>query len=421
MDAHVAAEPSAGAIPAVPVAARPRLDSVDLLRGLVMVIMLLDHTRDFVHASALRFDPLDLSQTSPELFLTRWITHFCAPIFVFLAGTGAYLQLARGRPKAELSRFLWTRGVWLIVLELTLVRAGLAFNLDYASFLGAPQVIWAIGWSMIVLAALIHLPLRWVAAFGVVVVALGNLLDGVAVSGWRGPGTPPPDLWASIYMVLHQPGPIPLQADGSPMVFILYPLIPWIGVMAAGYALGWVYTLDAARRQRILVRLGLGLVAAFIAIRAINIYGDPREWSAQRNALYTALSFVNTTKYPASLLFVLMTIGPALLLLAWFERTRRGPLSRAVVTLGRVPMFYYLLQWPVAKGLAILVSLAAGKEVAHYFLDPIGSAGAAPPDHGFSLATTYAVWIAGLLILYPLCRWFAAVKARRRDWWLSYL
>jgi uncharacterized membrane protein len=411
--------PLAGRITDVPVVARPRLDSVDLLRGLVMVVMLLDHTRDYAHVGG--FDPTDLTQTSVSLFLTRWITHFCAPVFVFLAGTGAYLQLMRGKGKGELSRFLWTRGVWLIVLEFTLVRLGMTFNVGYGNFLAGVQVIWALGWSMIILAALIHLPTRWVGVFGVAVVALGNLLDAVRVTSWAGPGTPRSSIWEAIYMVLHQVGPLPLQADGSPMMYVMYPLIPWIGVMAAGYAFGSVYTLDAARRQRMLVRLGLGVTAAFVVIRAINVYGDPSHWSVQRNAVFTALSFVNTTKYPASLLFVLMALGPAMLLLAWFERTPRGPVSRAVTTIGRVPLFYYLLQWPVAHGLALLLSLAAGKPVAQFFLHPLQWWRVASPDMGFSLATVYALWFAGLLILYPLCRWFAGVKARRRDWWLSYL
>jgi len=395
---------------------RGRIDSVDLLRGLVMVFMLLDHTRDFVHANAVRFDPTDLSQTSPELFLTRWITHFCAPIFVFLAGTSTYLQLLRGKTRAEVSRLLWTRGLWLIVLEFTLVRAGVVFNLDYGTVLALPQVIWAIGVSMIVLAALVHLPLRVVGAFGVAMVALHNLLDGIRVPFWRGPGTPPPDWDGGLWMLLHQSGPLPLQSDGSPMVIVLYPLVPWIGVLAAGYAFGAVYAMDAERRRRWLLRLGVGMIAAFVVLRGFNLYGNPGDWSPQRNAVYSVLSFLNTNKYPPSLLFLLMTLGPAMLALAWFERVRANPGSRALVTLGRVPMFYYLLQWPVAHLIAIGLSVAAGKPIVTFALG-----GPVPPGYGFHLSVVYAAWILGLLVLYPLCAWFAGVKRKRKDWWLSYI
>ena len=398
-------------VAAADAAPRGRVDSVDLLRGLVMVIMLLDHTRDFVHADSLLFDPSDLSRTTPALFLTRWITHFCAPVFVLLAGTGAYLQLARGKTKAELSRFLWTRGLWLIVLELTVVRFGVAFNLDYAAFPGFLQVIWVIGVSMIVLAALVHLRLRTVAAIGVAMIALHNLADGVIMD------VPNEPAWlVSVWMILHQQGFIP----GTRML-VLYPLVPWIGVMAAGYALGAVYEWEPERRRRFLLRLGLGLTAAFVVLRAVNVYGDPSRWAVQESPAFTVLSFLRTTKYPPSLLFLLMTLGPAMLLLAWAEATRRGPLGRALVTFGRVPLFFYVLQWLTAHGLAILLGLAAGQPVAYQLMDPISKIGRVPPGAGFSLAVTYAAWIGGTLLLYPLCRWFAEVKRRRRDWWLGYL
>src|SRR6266508_3128659 len=219
---------------------RARIDSIDLLRGIVMVIMMLDHTRDFIHSGALLFDPLDLSKTTVWLFLTRWITHFCAPVFVFLAGTGAYLQFARGKSKRQLSRFLITRGLWLIVLELTLVRLGATFSFDYR-FLAFLQVIWVIGISMIILAALIHLPLKFVAAFGLLMIALHNLLDRFQVQPWQGPGTPIPSVGGKLWMLLHQQGGYPIAGWPSPFVFVVYPLIPWIGVMAAGYAFGALY------------------------------------------------------------------------------------------------------------------------------------------------------------------------------------
>jgi len=405
-----AAPPPPAATPAAP-ARRTRVDSVDLLRGAVMVLMLLDHTREFVHRDAPFFDAADLSRTTTVLFLTRWVTHFCAPAFVFLAGTGAALQLARGKTAAELRRFLLTRGAWLVFLEFTVIRFGVVFDLDYRAFAGMLQVIWAIGVSMMVLAALLGLRTRWIAALGIAIVALHNLADR-----WPVPPAPEPGFAGKLWMVLHQPGFI--RVLGAPM-FVIYPLLPWIGVLLCGFALGRVYTWDAARRRRLLVRLGTGMIAAFVLIRATNLYGDPRPWAVQKSAVFTVLSFVNTAKYPPSLLFLLMTLGPALLVLAWAETTRRGPAGRALVTFGRVPMFYYLLQWFVAHGIALLLSLAAGKPTGHLF----GFPGAVKPQPGagFSLGVAYLCWIAGAAILYPLCRWFAALKQRRHDWWLSYL
>jgi len=408
-------------IGAIPIAApappaRSRIDSVDLLRGLVMVIMLLDHTRDYVHADGLIFDPTDLTRTTPILFFTRWITHFCAPIFVFLAGTSIALQLARGKSKPELSRFLITRGLWLIVLEFTVIRAAVAFDFDTTS-LGFIQVIWAIGVSMIVLAGLIHLPLRAVAAIGIAIVALHNLGDGIRVQGWAGPGSPAPGFGDALWMVLHQPGFILVL--GRPLL-VLYPVLPWIGVMTAGYALGAVYGWEPARRRRFLVRLGLAMIAAFVVLRFLGVYGEQIPFTTQKNGVFTLLSFLNTTKYPPSLLFTLMTLGPAMLALAWFERTERGPVGRALVTYGRVPLFFYILQWLISHSLAVLFSLMAGKPVAHLLAFP-GSVRPVPAGAGFSLGVVYATWLLGIAISYPLCRWFAGVKRRRTDWWLSYL
>ncbi|MGK2935776.1 MAG: DUF1624 domain-containing protein [Gemmatimonadaceae bacterium] len=411
-------DPTTGRIPgeAYPPAAAPRsrIDSVDLLRGIVMVIMLLDHTRDFTHWGALQFDPTDLTRTSTALFLTRWITHFCAPIFVFLAGTSAYLQLSRGKTKAQLSRFLWTRGLWLILLEFTVVRFGVFFNLDY-SFLGVAQVIWVLGWSMIVLAGLIYLPLKVVGGFGVAMVLLHNLLDPIQVAQWQGPASPVPDAASKLWMVLHQQGAFPVAGFPSPIVYVLYPLIPWVGVMAAGYAFGTIYDLDPGRRRAILLRLGLWLTAAFLVIRALNFYGDPSRWTVQKSAVFTALSFLNVTKYPPSLLFLLMTLGPAMLALWWFERPVRNAIGRALLIFGRVPLFFYILQWYTAHLIGIGLHVAAGKPV------PGGLDGPPSANFGFGLGVTYLAWIAGTILLYPLCRWFAGVKARRRDWWLGYL
>ena len=424
------------AVEAQPASSKPtrRIDSIDLLRGIVMVIMMLDHTRDFVHRDILQgFDPTDLSRTNVALFFTRWITHFCAPVFVFLAGTSAYLQFARGKSKKELSRFLITRGLWLVVLEFTLVRCAVFLNFDY-SFLGIMQVIWVIGVSMMVLAALIHLPLRVVGGFGVLMIFLHNLLDGFRVQGWQGSSSAVPGIWAKLYIILHQPfEAFPVVGFPSPVVFVIYPLIPWIGVMAAGYAFGALYQMDAARRRGLLLRIGGLATVLFLVLRLINLYGDPAPWTKQSTWTFTVLSFLNTTKYPPSLLFLLMTLGPALMTLAWFERenvslglqasrlrSQSSRLREFFITFGRVPLFFYLLQWPTAHLMSIIVHLMAGKPIGWMFGSQVENF-SPPPGVGFNLAVVYACWIAGVLLLYPVCKWFAGVKQRRRDWWLSYL
>jgi uncharacterized membrane protein len=384
-----------------------RLDSVDLLRGLVMVVMALDHTRDFFHSGALVFDPTDLSKTTPALFATRWITHFCAPVFVFLAGTGAALSLTRGRTKKDLSWFLVTRGLWLVALELTVVQWAVSFDPTYRG--GAfVQVIWALGWSMIVLAALIHLPARAVAAFGLVMIAGHNLLDrfrGDDFGAWR---------W--LWMILHEQGPA--SATPGPGLFVIYPLVPWIGVMAAGYAFAQLLRPDAPRRRRTLFLLGLGMTLAFVGLRAANFYGDPRPWSAQpRGALYTFFSFVNCTKYPPSLLFLLMTLGPAVALLPLLERWRAAA-SRFFLVFGRVPLFYYVLHFYLLHVAAIAFSLT------RYSLSQLKESFASntpPPGYGYPLWVVYLVWAGAVLLLYFPCRRWADLKRRSRSPWLSYL
>jgi len=278
---------------------------------------------------------------------------------------------------------------------------------------------------MIVLAALIHLPKSVIAVFGLLMIALHNLLDGIQVQTWRGPGTAIPSVGAKLWILLHQPfQAFPVLGDHSPIVAVIYPLIPWIGVMAAGYVFGAVYQLNPHRRRRLLLIIGGSATLLFIAIRAVNIYGDPFEWSRQKNFLFTVLSFVNTTKYPPSLLFLLMTLGPAILLLALFETESRelrgGRIRKFFVTFGRVPLFFYLLQWFTAHIISILLHLAFGKPASWLWQSPLNF-GQPVPGIGFNLAVVYLAWTTGVLLLYPLCRWFAGVKQRRRDWWLSYL
>ena len=400
---------------------KQRIYSVDLLRGIVMMIMMLDHVREFVHAGAMQSDPTDPATTTVAVFFTRWITHYCAPTFVFLAGTSIYLQKLNGKTNAELSRFLWTRGLWLIFLEFTLVRTLIVFNLDY-TFFGMAQVIWVIGVSMVVMAALIYLPVAVTGAIGVVMIVFHNLLDPLSISPATAfAGAPPATLSQSIWIVLHQPGVIHPFGPSSQGLFV-YPIIPWVGVMAAGYAFGTLYGWGGERRRRVLLSLGLAITALFIVIRLINVYGDPSPWKYQETSVATVLSFLNTTKYPPSLLYLLMTLGPAILVLALTDKIDgKAVWQRVCITFGRVPMFYYLLQWAFAHTSAVLFGYFAGVDVHYLFKSILEMGQFAPPGHGFSLAVTYADWIAGLIILYPLCHWYGNFKRRSGHWLLSYL
>jgi len=392
---------------------RARLDSVDAVRGIVMVIMALDHVRDFFHAYAKTLDPLDPAQTWTGLFFTRWVTHFCAPTFVFLAGAGAFLSTRRGKTKGELSWFLLTRGLWLILLEMTVVRLGWFFNFDY--HLVIMQVIWAIGWGLVVLAGLVFLPTRAIAAFGLAMILLHNLLDRFKAEDFGA--------LRGLWVVLHEQGAL-MFAPGF-FAFVAYPLVPWVGVIAAGYAFGEVLTLERERRRRLLFGIGLTAVALFVALRFVNAYGDPLPWASQaRGAWYTFLSFLNTQKYPPSLLFLLMTLGPSIIALALFDRGREtGALLRPFVTFGRVPLFYYLLHVPLMHSVAVLFAYAKYGRAEWLFVNwpPPGQPQPEPEGYGYDLLVVYAVWLGVVLALYPLCRWFARVKARRRGAWLSYL
>ena len=381
--------------------ARRRLESIDLLRGLVMVLMALDHTRDFFGAGGV--NPRDFADTA--LFLTRWVTHFCAPTFIFLAGISAFLYGARGRSIGDVSRFLASRGLWLILLEFTLVRIGWSFDLHFD--LMVAQVIWAIGASMVLLAGLVYLP-RWaIAAVGLTMIAGHNLLDGVrpeqlGAAGW---------LWH----VLHQPGFVALGPHTK--LFVLYPLIPWAGVMAVGYAIGPVFHLDRPTRERLLLTAGVALTAGFIVLRATNVYGDPAPWAVQDTRLATVLSFLSCEKYPPSLLYLMMTLGPTLILLALCERVH-GRIAGWVAAFGRVPLFFYVLHIFLIHALAVALAWATVGDVGWLFDPPPRQR---PPGFGLSLLGVYVVWIFVVVALQPLCRWFAALKQRRREWWWSYL
>ena len=287
---------------------KPRYDSIDFLRGFVMVLMALDHVRDYF--TNVHFDPLDLSQTTVPLFLTRWVTHFCAPVFVFLAGTGAFLSMGRGKSKNDLSKFLLTRGLWLVFLEFTFVRMGWTFGLWDTILVG--QVIWAIGMSMIFLSFLIYLPFRVLAALSIVMILVHNFFDGIS-----------PEQFGSfswLWIVFHTFAPINLGNNYT--LFIGYPLIPWIGVMGAGYCFGSLYNLDPDKRRKYLFRLGSSMIGLFILLRLFDFYGDANKWATQKNFLFTILDFIDTTKYPPSLLYLLMTLGPSILFLSFLEKVK---------------------------------------------------------------------------------------------------
>ncbi|HET6462739.1 MAG TPA: heparan-alpha-glucosaminide N-acetyltransferase domain-containing protein [Candidatus Krumholzibacteria bacterium] len=390
-----------------------RVSSIDIIRGAVIVLMAIDHVRVYSGVPA--------GGATYGVFFTRWITNFCAPAFIFLAGTSAWFY---GRKRTDLSRFLLTRGLWLIFLELTVIRMGWTFNLDFRQYELA-GVIWVIGWSMIVLAALSRLPTIAVAIFGVVVIAAHNLLDGymqtlVPMLG----DTTSAALWKLLYVGFWA-GPIMFGPDG-PILFVLYSLIPWIGVMAAGYAFGQVLAMDPSRRDRMCLAIGLGATALFLVLRGFNLYGDPHPWAAGApgpggDPMPALLSFLNTNKYPASLQFLLMTLGPTIALIPWLEKGR-GRLSSALMVFGRVPFFFYVLHIPLIHVLALLVSQVRLGKIDHWlFANHPMAAGPAPEGYRWSLALLYAVWALTVALLYFACRWYGGLRARRNEWWLRYL
>lgn len=389
--------------PAIPAPAlRPRLDGIDFLRGLVMVLMVLDHARDYFGSSSM--NPRDVHDAG--LFLTRWITHFCAPIFIFLAGVSAFLYAGRGRSPRDVAKFLLTRGLWLILIELTLVRFAWTFNVSYDFVL--LQVIWAIGCSMVALAGLIFLP-RWaLATFSIAIIAGHNMLDGVDAASVGS--------FDWLWVLLHSPAS--LHPTPSTEVLVLYPVIPWVAVIAAGYVLGPVFQRSESQRRRTLLALGAAVVVGFVVLRATNMYGDSRPWSWQSDLLATMLSFINCEKYPPSLLYLAMTLGPGLLVLAWFSSARTA-LARAIVTIGRVPFLFYVAHIMLLHAMAVVVAWATIGNIDWLFR---GLPFLIKPDgYGLSLPAIYVLWAATLVLLYPVSRWFAAVKQRRKDWWLSYL
>lgn len=387
-----------------------RITSIDLLRGAVMIFMALDHVRDYFHADAYLYDPLDLDKTSVALFFTRWITHFCAPVFMFLAGTSAFL-VGQKKTKKELSIFLLTRGIWLVLLELTVVNFGWNFDISFTNIYFI--VIWALGISMIVLAGLIHLPYKLILLIGIVIVAGHNLLDSIHVAG--------NSLKAFGWALLHDSNFFNWNGKN---VLIGYPVIPWIGIMALGYCLGALYTpnFTAERRKKILLIIGSSAIALFILVRFLNGYGDRAHWSQQSSAFYTFLSFIKVTKYPPSLLYALVTLGPAIVFLALAENIK-GSFSKVISVYGRVPMFYYVLHiFFIHLSTMVAAELFTDFSWKVWVLkEPLWFTETLK-GYGFSLGIVYLVWLCIVIGLYPLCKWYDRYKQNHKEkWWLSYL
>ena len=384
-----------------------RIEAVDVVRGLIIVLMALDHVRDFFGDQSAQ--PTDLASTTVALFFTRWVTHICAPTFFLLTGVSARLTLGRmSRP--ALSRFLLSRGAWLLFLELVVMRFALQFNVDY--HVTIITVLWGLGWAMIVLAGLIWLPSWLIAGFGAILVVGHNALDGIDASSLG--------VWRPVWAFLHSPGI--LFSSAHSVVVVSYVLIPWVGVTALGYVLGQVYQGNGARRQRLLCGIGLSLTLGFVVLRWLNIYGDPVPWTTQRSALWTLIAFLNTNKYPPSLLFLLMTLGPTLLLLGAFEKAVPRLLRPALI-IGKVPLLFYILHFYLIHLLASAASYLRFGEVANTFHSPdlAHFPFTQPPGWGAPLSVIYLLWIAVLVLMFPLCYWYARLKGRRRDWWLSYV
>jgi uncharacterized membrane protein len=394
----------------LPKPAVTRITNLDLLKGLVMIIMALDHTRDYFHAYSYMHSPEEIEFTTPLIFFTRWITHFCAPVFLFLAGTSAFLS-GRNKSKKELSSFLIKRGIWLIILEVTIVGFGWFFNpLFSISLLG---VIWVLGWSMIVLALLIHLPRIAIIIICLLMIVFHNALDAVHF------GTPqtPSLVWGFLHDAfgLFQAGPFNF--------FLAYPLIPWVGVMGLGYCLGIMYTQEYSpeKRKRLLLQWGMTAVLLFIALRFSNIYGDPSHWE-NYGGIKTILSFLNVSKYPPSLLYLLMTLGPALIFLAFTENWK-SKMSSVIMMYGRVPLFYYLLHIYLLHFFAMMAAEYSGFGWRNMiFTDSWMTMDTDLKGYGFSLPVVYAIWLGTVILLYPVCGWYDRYKQNNKHkWWLSYL
>lgn len=417
-----AGQRTGAAAPPIAIKAGERLAEIDMLRGLVIILMALDHVRDYLHLGAFQFNPLDPVVTTPWLYATRWITHLCAPTFVFLAGVSAFLQGAKGKTGVKLSGFLLTRGLWLVALELTVLSFGWSFGFPYPLFM---QVIWAIGWSMIALSALVLLPRVAVLAIGLVIVCGHNLLDPLAPAQLGA--------WGILWTFLHEGGPV--FVNGAPIGIAAYPVLPWIGVIAVGYGAGPLFLEPPQTRDRNLIAIGLSMIALFLVLRGFNLYGNPApaddvggpfagaaQWQDQPSLGAQIMVFFDVQKYPPSLMYLLVTLGISALLLVGLRRVQGLP-ARIMLVFGAVPFFFYVLHIYLVHSLAIAANAAMGRDVTPIFNYMINTF-LAPEQFeglGFSLPWVYVFWVVVVGLLYTPCAYWADLKRRRRDWWLSYL
>ena len=373
-----------------------------------MIIMALDHVRMYFGYGTWYSEPTNLASTTPLLFFTRWITHFCAPVFVFLTGTSAYLYGSNKTRTSQVAWYLFTRGLWLVFAELTIINFAWTFDITFSFRI--LQIIWAIGISLIILSVLVFLPVKIVFVIGAIIVFGHNLLDPIRLSGTS--------TFDIIWYVLHQPNTLFL---GNSLVSLVYPILPWFGLMALGYGFGKFYTREysAMNRRVWLLGIGLGAVMLFLALRGFDLYGEPRPWSTQNSSIFTILSFLNTTKYPPSLHFLLMTMGPALIFLSLSEGIRHR-ITTPIVVFGKVPFFFYIIHLYLIHGLATLV--LSSSDWSEYILSAERLTSGALSNFGFGLGVVYLVWVVVILLLYPLCRWYQKYKeSHPEQWWLRYL
>jgi uncharacterized membrane protein len=398
----------------IPQPLKPRIQSIDTLRGLIMIIMALDHCRDFLHFQGKEYSPTNMATTTVILFFTRWITHFCAPVFVFLSGISAHLAGLK-RSKSELSKFLLTRGLWLILTDVLVITFIFTLNPGYNVII--LEVLWAIGSSMILLALLVHMPLGVTAFVGCLIFFGHNLLDYLHLPKTGLANTTLTFLFTALGAL------IPIGSKH--MIAVLYSTLPWAGVMLLGYVFGSLFPPDAdpRRRKQVLLAAGLSLTTLFIVLRWLNAYGNPAPWSVQRNAAHTLLSFLNATKQPPSLTFLCMTLGPALILLGLLEgiNTGVGGVKRRLASIckvyGGVPYFYFVVHFCLIRLIHIMLLLAFGVEMKSNGSPFVWQ----PAGFGIPLWAVYLIWMLVVASLYRPCKWFGDYKRANRRWWLSYV
>ncbi|HKO79940.1 MAG TPA: heparan-alpha-glucosaminide N-acetyltransferase domain-containing protein [Chitinophagaceae bacterium] len=384
-----------------------RIYSIDFMRGLVMIIMTLDHVRDLMHTTAISQSPTDLSTTTPALFFTRWITHLCAPAFVFLSGVSAFISMHDKKDSKSTRKFLLTRGLWLLVMEFTLVNFGIWFDIHFNVFMF--EVIAAIGFGFIVLSFLLNIKPQTIGIIGLAIIFLHNLAPLVPAAETS--------LFKKISMPFFAPAAFPL---GNDRLFIVgYPPIPWLGILLAGFATGKFFFLEGPKRKSLFAKIGLAAIALFIVTRMPNIYGDTSAWSQQKNTLYTLMSFINVTKYPPSLDFILLFLGFMFLIISAAEGVKNKFTDIAGVY-GKTPLFYFILHWYVIHPLMFVIAFLQGFKSSDLVFGT--NLGRPKAGSGVELGLIYLIWISVIILFYPLCKWYGNYKIKHKEKkWLRYL